>query len=133
MFVIDTQSKLPIFEQLKKQILEFITIGILSPNDKLPSVRAMASQIGVNPNTVAKAYQELERQGIIYTVTGKGSFVSPDVLSLEQPRKAALEEVFAALDKALSRGLSKKQLLDSIREHLQSLPDNSTNSQEGNK
>ena len=60
MFVIDTQSKLPIFEQLKKQILEFITIGILSPNDKLPSVRAMASQIGVNPNTVAKAYQELE-------------------------------------------------------------------------
>lgn len=52
MFVIDTQSKLPIFEQLKKQILEFITIGILSPNDKLPSVRAMASQIGVNPNTV---------------------------------------------------------------------------------
>ena len=58
MFVIDTQSKLPIFEQLKKQILEFITIGILSPNDKLPSVRAMASQIGVNPNTVAKAYQE---------------------------------------------------------------------------
>ena len=133
MFVIDTQSKLPIFEQLKKQILEFITIGILSPNDKLPSVRAMASQIGVNPNTVAKAYQELERQGIIYTVTGKGSFVSPDVLSLEQPRKAALEEVFAAVDKALSRGLSKEQLLDSIREHLQSLPDNSTNSQEGNK
>lgn len=64
MFVIDTQSKLPIFEQLKKQILEFITIGILSPNDKLPSVRAMASQIGVNPNTVAKAYQELEEQDI---------------------------------------------------------------------
>ena len=68
MFVIDTQSKLPIFEQLKKQILEFITIGILSPNDKLPSVRAMASQIGVNPNTVAKAYQELEEQGYILSL-----------------------------------------------------------------
>lgn len=95
--------------------------------------RALARDVGVNPNTVAKAYQELERQGIIYTVTGKGSFVSPDVLSLEQPRKAALEEVFAAVNKALSRGLSKEQLLDAIREHLQSLPDNSTNSQEGNK
>ena len=71
MFVIDTQSKLPIFEQLKKQILEFITIGILSPNDKLPSVRAMASQIGVNPNTVAKAYQELEEHGYIYSEKGK--------------------------------------------------------------
>ena len=76
MFVIDTQSKLPIFEQLKKQILEFITIGILSPNDKLPSVRAMASQIGVNPNTVAKAYQELEEQGYIYSEKGKGCFVA---------------------------------------------------------
>ncbi len=76
MFIIDTQSKLPIFEQLKKQILEFITIGILSPNDKLPSVRAMASQIGVNPNTVAKAYQELEEQGYIYSEKGKGCFVA---------------------------------------------------------
>ena len=76
MFVIDTQSKLPIFEQLKKQILEFITIGILSPNDKLPSVRAMASQIGVNPNTVAKAYQELEEHGYIYSEKGKGCFVA---------------------------------------------------------
>ena len=106
---------------------------MLDEHEQLPSVRALARDVGVNPNTVAKAYQELERQGIIYTVTGKGSFVSPDVLSLEQPRKAALEEVFAAVDKALSRGLSKEQLLDSIREHLQSLPDNSTNSQEGNK
>ena len=76
MFVIDTQSKLPIFEQLKKQILEFITIGILSPNDKLPSVRAMASQIGVNPNTVAKAYQELEEQGFTHVIFATGGFVA---------------------------------------------------------
>ena len=59
MFLIDVQSKTPIFEQLKKQILEFISIQVLSPNDKLPSVRSLASQLGVNPNTVAKAYQEL--------------------------------------------------------------------------
>lgn len=76
MFVIDTHSKLPIFEQLKKQILEFISIGILSPNDRLPSVRSLAMQIGVNPNTVSKAYQELEAQGYIFTEKGKGCFVS---------------------------------------------------------
>ena len=76
MFVIDAQSKLPIFEQLKKQILEFITIGVLVPNDKLPSVRSLASQIGVNPNTVAKAYQELELQGFIYSEKGKGCFIA---------------------------------------------------------
>ena len=52
MFIIDIQNKVPIFEQLKKQILEFISIGILLPNDKLPSVRSLATDIGVNPNTV---------------------------------------------------------------------------------
>ena len=76
MFIVDNQSKIPIFEQLKKQILEFITIGILSPNDKLPSVRSLASQIGVNPNTVAKAYQELESQGYVYSIKGKGCFIA---------------------------------------------------------
>lgn len=76
MFVIDTHSKLPIFEQLKKQILEFISIGILSPNDQLPSVRMLATQIGVNPNTVSKAYQELEAQGYVYTAKGKGCFIA---------------------------------------------------------
>lgn len=76
MFLIDVQSKTPIFEQLKKQILEFISIQVLSPNDKFPSVRSLASQLGVNPNTVAKAYQELETQGYIYTVKGKGCFIS---------------------------------------------------------
>ena len=75
MFIIDIQNKVPIFEQLKKQILEFISIGILLPNDKLPSVRSLATDIGVNPNTVSKAYQELENQGYIYSVKGKGCFI----------------------------------------------------------
>lgn len=76
MFFIDVQSKTPIFEQLKKQILEFISIGILSADDKLPSVRSLANDLGVNPNTVAKAYAELEEQHYIYTEKGKGCFVS---------------------------------------------------------
>ena len=76
MFIIDIQSKVPIFEQLKKQILEFISIGILLPNNKLPSVRSLATDIGVNPNTVSKAYQELENQGYIYSIKGKGCFIA---------------------------------------------------------
>jgi GntR family transcriptional regulator len=76
MFIVDMQSKIPIFEQLKKQILEFISIGILNADDQLPSVRSLAIELGVNPNTVSKAYQELEKQGYIYTVKGKGCFVS---------------------------------------------------------
>ena len=76
MFIVDLQSKVPIFEQIIKQILEFISIGVLLPHDKLPSVRQVASSIGVNPNTVSKAYQELENQGYIYSVKGKGCFIS---------------------------------------------------------
>lgn len=85
-------------------------------------MRTLARQVGVNPNTVAKAYQELERQGIIYTVVGKGSFVSPNLLSLEIPRKSALNELFASVDKALSRGFSAPQILEEINRYLQTLP-----------
>ena len=76
MFEIKTQSRIPIFEQLKGQILEYITAGILQEDEQLPSVRALASQLGINPNTVAKAYQDLEKSGLIYSVAGKGSFIS---------------------------------------------------------
>ncbi len=76
LFIIDTRSSVPIFEQIKKQILEFISIGILSANDKLPSVRSLASDLGINPNTVAKAYQELEDHGYLYSIKGKGCFIA---------------------------------------------------------
>lgn len=76
MFMIDMQSKTPIFEQLKRQIIDFIAIGILNHGDQLPSVRQLASQLGINPNTVSKAYQELEQQGYLYTLKGKGCFIA---------------------------------------------------------
>ena len=76
MFIIDTQSKTPIFEQLKRQIVEYIAIGVLNVDDQLPSVRQLASQLGINPNTVSKAYQELEEQGYVYTLKGKGCFIA---------------------------------------------------------
>ena len=90
MFMVDVQSKTPIFEQLKKQILEFISIQVLAPNDQLPSVRSLAAQLGVNPNTVSKAYGELEAQGYLYMVKGKGCFVSDNQsASMIQDKKLA--------------------------------------------
>ena len=76
MFIIDVQSKDPIFEQIKKQINRFIQLDILKPDDRLPSVRSLALELGINPNTVAKAYQELEMEGIVYTLTKKGVFIA---------------------------------------------------------
>lgn len=121
MIQIDLQSRVPLYEQLQEQIIRLSMLGILDENQQLPSVRALAREVGVNPNTVAKAYQQLEQQGIIYTVSGRGSFVSPDVLSLQSLRQAALQEVLDAVDKALSRGVSHQQLLDAICQHLDSL------------
>ena len=118
MIKIDLQSRTPIYEQLQEQILRLSLLGVLDQNEQLPSVRALAREIGVNPNTVAKAYQELERQGIIYTVPGRGSFVSPDVLRLEGPKQEALQEVFAACDRAVERGVNPPELLAEIERHL---------------
>lgn len=76
MFDLDLQSRVPIYEQLYKKTVELIIKGVLQENCQLPSVRSLAKELGVNPNTVAKAYQELERNKIIYSVSGRGSFVA---------------------------------------------------------
>ena len=118
MIKLDLQSRVPLYEQLQEQIIRLSLMGVLEANEQLPSVRSLAREVGVNPNTVAKAYQELERQGIIYTISGRGSFVSPNVLSLQSPRQAALDEGFEALDKALSRGIAPEELLEQVKLHL---------------
>lgn len=113
MFVIRPQSKAPIFEQLKSQILEFISLGILAPNDKLPSVRSLATELSINPNTVSKAYQELELQGYIYTVAGKGCFVSDNHLE-DQIRIVKLKEFKGSVEDMKRHNIDKKELVETI-------------------
>lgn len=113
MFIVDLQSKTPIFEQLKKQILEFISIGILLPNDKLPSVRSLASQIGVNPNTVAKAYQELENQGYVYSVKGKGCFIADNETN-QLIKDEKLKQFTAIVEEMKKHQIKKKDLINII-------------------
>ncbi len=76
MITIDVTGRTPIYEQICRAVCSEITRGILRENDKIPPSRTLAQQLGLNPNTVTKAYQMLERDGIIYTVAGKGSFVA---------------------------------------------------------
>ena len=63
MIKLDLQSRVPLYEQLQEQIIHLSLMGVLEANEQLPSVRSLAREVGVNPNTVAKAYQELERRG----------------------------------------------------------------------
>ena len=72
MFLINTQSNEPIYEQIKRQIVRFVEAGVLQPDEKLISVRSLAQQLNINPNTVQKAYQELEVEGVLYTLPKKG-------------------------------------------------------------
>ena len=87
MFNIDTTSEKAIYEQIIDNIKELSLKKILKAEDKLPSVRKMATMLSVNPNTVSKAYQELERQKMIHTVRGRGTFMSEEIdFSIDQDR-----------------------------------------------
>lgn len=76
MFELDVRSRKPIYEQLMDKIKEMIMYGVLKVDEQLPSVRTLSTELTVNPNTIQKAYRELEREGYIYSILGKGSFVA---------------------------------------------------------
>lgn len=80
---------MPIHEQLTEKITHLVLSGALEPQSPLPSVREMAAELGVNPNTVQRAYSELERVGVTYSVSGKGRFVTDDV---EEVRRLKIDE-----------------------------------------
>ncbi|MBE9387616.1 GntR family transcriptional regulator [Vagococcus salmoninarum] len=89
MVIIDKQSKKPFYEQVVLGIKEEILQGLLVPGEKIPSVREMASQLMMNPNTISKAYKSLEEQGVITTVQGRGTFVKELVVSRGDEEKIA--------------------------------------------
>jgi GntR family transcriptional regulator len=111
MFELDVRSRKAIYEQLVDKIKEMIVYGVLQPDEQLPSVRTLSGQLTVNPNTIQKAYRELEREGYIYSLQGKGSFVSS---SVEHPNAAMRDEIRAALVKLIAEasysGLTKADM-----------------------
>lgn len=76
MISLNYRDSKPIYEQIRVGFINMISTGALGPGEKLPSVREMATQLAINPNTIQRAYRELEAEGFIYSVAGKGSFVS---------------------------------------------------------
>lgn len=90
LFQVDPRSHVPIWEQIVNQVKELVLKGILAPGDKIPSVRELASNLIVNPNTVSKAYQELERQEIIETLRGRGTFVRKILTTTVDEKKIEL-------------------------------------------
>lgn len=112
MINIDLMSRTPIYEQVYNKIVELILKGILQENDQIPSVRSLAKDLGVNPNTVAKAYSELERDGIIYSLSGRGSFIS--AMKAGTIVNYALQDFDVSVKEALKAGLTSVELKDRV-------------------
>ncbi|MBQ3419589.1 MAG: GntR family transcriptional regulator [Erysipelotrichaceae bacterium] len=120
MFLINLQGKDSIYEQIRSQIEKFITAGILKPNDRLPSVRSLAEELSINPNTVMKAYQELEKNGYIFTLNKKGVFVSDNLSS----KKSVLRDDALNVLKALkNEGFNKEDLTEMLDEIFKEVSD----------
>lgn len=112
MFILDLQSRTPIYEQLYKKIVELILNKTLKAHDQLPSVRVLAKDLGVNPNTVSKAYQQLEHDGFIYSLAGRGSFISN--INSNAAREKALSDFDRCVKEAINAGFSKEELSSRI-------------------
>ena len=97
LITVDLRDRKQLYEQLTENIKNLILTGELQPDDKLPSVRSLAKELGINPNTIQKAYGELERTGVIMTLPGRGSIVLADAQNLSGERTEKLVEQLTAL------------------------------------
>ncbi len=114
MFTLDYKSRQPIYEQLYKDITRKAALGAIEKGEPLPSVRSLAQELGVNPNTVQKSYQMLERDGIICSVPGKGSFLSFDVSAILQQQEIAVEKLDEAIQAAADCGIQKDKIISRV-------------------
>ena len=101
--IIQHTSMVPIYEQIIENMKQLVVSGVLQRDDQLPSVRQLAQELAINPNTIQKAYAELERQGVIYSLKGRGSFVGSSLQELRTVQQKELLEQLAALSTDLYR------------------------------
>lgn len=117
MFVVDVMSRVPVYEQIIKQVEEQVLTGILKEGDKLPSVRSLSVKLSINPNTIQKAYTELDRRQLIITVPGKGSFISEKAIEVvganSREKMTELNKIIRELALA---GVTKEKIINNIEE-----------------
>lgn len=115
-FQVSTSSRQPIYRQLARQVREGVARGKLRPGQKLPSVRTLSQQLVVNPNTIARAYTELEREGVLNTRQGLGVFVAEPNSNLTRAarRKQLTESLDRLLTEAVYLGFAKAEVLEIV-------------------
>lgn len=111
MLLVNPRSKQPIYEQLVEQLRRQLCLGVVKAGQAMPSVRQLATELGINPNTIQKAYRRMEAEGMIVTVPGKGSFISDDLAAmLGRQREEQLQKVRQQLIACRDMGLDKETI-----------------------
>lgn len=116
MIAINYRDPRPIYEQVKFGLRRLIMTGVLQPEEKMPSVRELSAQLAINPNTVQRAYRELEGEGYIYSIPGKGSFVAADRRTDQNRVDALLKQLDEAVAELTFMGYSKEELIRRMME-----------------
>ena len=118
MILLDYKDRRPIYEQIIEKFQQMILCGVLKSGEPMPSVRSLAMELSLNPNTVQRAYQELERSGYIYTIKGKGSFVCDSIDAADSKRKELKEDLKGYVQKAFALGISEQELTTLLTESI---------------
>ena len=119
MFELDLRSRAPVYEQLVEKIKELIINNVLKPDQQLPAVRVLASELTINPNTIQQAYRALEQRGYIYSVPGRGGFVKPAVPGNNMARLRALEtELVKTVSEMRYLGVPPQEIITRIKMQL---------------
>lgn len=115
LFSIDYRSREPIYEQLYHSVIQMLSLGVLETGQQLPPVRQLAAELGINPNTVSKAYKNLENDGIICSVVGKGSFIAENHDVIDGKKEELLKSVTENLTQAHRMGIAQTEIQAIIR------------------
>lgn len=119
MIHIDYKDSRPLYEQISDKFGELILHGVLEPESQLPSVRNLAIELAINPNTIQKAYSDMERKGFIYSVKGRGNFVADTGKIKEERRMDILEKLNALIQEASEFGIGLGELKQTLEEAYQ--------------
>ena len=111
MIIIDYQNRKPIYEQIVERFQMLIVKGVLEPDTQMPSVRSLAAELSINPNTIQKAYTLLEQQGYIYPVKGRGNFVSGSKTLLDKKRNAFFRQLETLVKEGKEMGVTKSECM----------------------
>lgn len=115
MIQLDLSDHRPLYEQIKEKLKELIIAGAITENEKIPSVRELAQQLTINPNTIQRAYKDLESEGYIYSVRAKGSFAAPVSHIRSKAEITGFESGFRdSVRQAHFLGISKDELIETI-------------------